>query len=150
MNHSTAVVKMASGIKTGSAPVFIPDHEQVIRSILQSDDLLEFAVLVGSRALGTAKLDSDWDIALQWPISQDWMTMLGRTETLRRHLAKAIGVSETNIDLIDLPRANLAMRASVAEEGRPLKGDDSLAWAHFLQRTWRELEDFYWEKQHAA
>jgi predicted nucleotidyltransferase len=137
-------------VKTRSDPVFTPDHEQVIRSILQSDDLLEFAVLVGSRALGTAKSDSDWDIALQWVISQNWMTMLGRTETLRRQLAKAIGVNETTIDLIDLPRANLAMRASVAEEGRPLKGDDSLAWAHFLQRTWRELEDYYWEKQHAA
>jgi predicted nucleotidyltransferase len=149
MNHSTAVVKTAS-VKTRSDPVFTPDHEQVIRSILQSDDLLEFAVLVGSRALGTAKSDSDWDIALQWVISQNWMTMLGRTETLRRQLAKAIGVNETTIDLIDLPRANLAMRASVAEEGRPLKGDDSLAWAHFLQRTWRELEDYYWEKQHAA
>ena len=52
--------------------------------------------------------------------------------------------------LIELRRANLAMRASVAEEGIPLSGEDSLAWAHFLQRTWRELEDFYWDKQHAA
>jgi hypothetical protein len=42
------------------------------------------------------------------------------------------------------------MRASAAEEGLPLTGQDTLAWAHFLQRTWRELEDFYWEKQHAA
>ena len=54
------------------------------------------------------------------------------------------------IDLIELRRANLTMRANVAENGVPLIGEDSLAWGHFLQRTWRELEDFYWELSHAA
>ncbi|MDD5029500.1 MAG: hypothetical protein PHH58_08385 [Rhodoferax sp.] len=42
------------------------------------------------------------------------------------------------------------MRASVAEEGVPLMGQHTLAWARYLQRTWRELEDFYWDKRHAA
>jgi hypothetical protein len=51
---------------------------------------------------------------------------------------------------LELRRANLTMRTSVAEEGVPLTGEGTLAWAHFLQRTWRELEDFCWEKQHAA
>ena len=111
---------------------------------------LDFAVLVGSRATGTAHDHSDWDIALQWAPQLDWLTMLSRTETLRRQLADAMHISPTAIDLIELRRANLAMRASVAEEGVPLAGQDSLAWAHFLQRTWRELEDFYWAKQHAA
>ena len=54
------------------------------------------------------------------------------------------------IDRIELRRANLAMRASVAEEGLSLTGQNSLAWAHFLQRTWRDMEDFYWSKSHAA
>jgi hypothetical protein len=75
---------------------------------------------------------------------------LGRTETLRRTLAKQLNVAPDAIDLIELRRANLAMRASVAEEGMPLAGEDSLAWARFLQRTWRELEDFYWDVHHAA
>jgi hypothetical protein len=52
--------------------------------------------------------------------------------------------------LIDLPTARLAMRAVVAEEGTPLKGGDSLAWHRFLQRTWRELEEHYWEQIYAA
>jgi hypothetical protein len=52
--------------------------------------------------------------------------------------------------LIELRRANLAIRASVVEEGIPLAGEDRLAWSHFLQRTWRDLEDFYWAQQHAA
>jgi len=42
------------------------------------------------------------------------------------------------------------MRAAVAEEGVPILGDNSVAWAQFLCRTWRELEYFYWERNHAA
>lgn len=121
-----------------------------LASILQDEPQLEFAVLVGSRATGTAQPQSDWDIALQWAYGTDWLATLGRTETLRHKLAAALGLSAAQIDLIDLRRANLAMRASVAEEGLPLAGEDSLAWARFLQRTWRDLEDFYWDKQHVA
>jgi predicted nucleotidyltransferase len=117
---------------------------------LRDEPELDFAVLVGSRALDTARPDSDWDIALQWSPHLDWSTGLGRTETLRRTLAKQLNVAPDAIDLIELRRANLAMRASVAEEGMPLAGEDSLAWARFLQRTWRELEDFYWDVHHAA
>lgn len=117
---------------------------------LRDEPQLEFAVLVGSRALETARADSDWDIALQWAPQLDWLTVLGKTETLRRTLARQLNVAPTAIDLIELRRANLTMRASVAEDGLPLAGQDSLAWARFLQRTWRELEDFYWDKQHAA
>lgn len=59
-------------------------------------------------------------------------------------------IATNTVDLIELRRANLALRASVAEEGVPLVGQDTLAWAHFLQRSWRELEDFYWVKCHTA
>ena len=109
---------------------------------LRDEPELDFVVLVGSRALGTARTDSDWDIAIQWSHHVDWLTALGRTETLRRALAQQLNVVPDAVDLIELRRANLAMRASVAEEGMPLVGEDSLAWAHFLQRTSQELEDF--------
>ena len=118
--------------------------------VLSQQPSLEFAVLVGSRANGSAHAQSDWDIALQWAPQLDWLTVIGVMETLRQTLAQAIGVDPSSIDLIELRRANLAMRASVAEEGVLLYEDDSLAWMRFLQRTWRELEDFYWEKSHAA
>lgn len=123
---------------------------QALVQILLTQPQLVFSVLVGSRATGTAHANSDWDIALQWSPQLDWLTVLGATETLRRQLAEAMQISPDDIDLIELRRANLAMRASVAEEGQPLTGQDTLAWAHFLQRTWRELEDFYWDKQHAS
>jgi hypothetical protein len=61
---------------------------------------------------------------------------------MRCLLASDLNVTPESVDLIELCRANLAMRASVAEEGLPFTGQDSLAWPQFLQRTWSELEDF--------
>jgi uncharacterized protein len=121
-----------------------------LTELLQKQPRLVFSVLVGSRATGHAHDESDWDIALQWAPDVNWMHMLGQTEGLRTQLAQVLGIAPGAIDLIDLRRANLAMRAAVAEEGVPLTGTDSLAWLHFLQRTWRELEAHYWEQQHAA
>lgn len=136
--------------KVGAGSTVPAPHDLVITRILQAQPELEFAVLIGSQATGTATSESDWDIALQWSQQLGWLDKFGQTETLRRQLAQAMVVDETRIDLIDLPRASLAMRAVAAEEGKPLKGEDSLAWVHFLRRTWRELEDYYWDKRHAA
>ena len=121
-----------------------------LRQILEAQADLELAVLVGSRAEGRALAESDWDIALQWKREVTMLGNLSNTETLRRRLAKTLEVGEGYVDLIDLPRAGLAMRALVAEDGIPLKGEDSLAWNHFLGRTWRELEAYEWEKRYAA
>jgi uncharacterized protein len=111
---------------------------------------LELAILIGSRATGAARPDSDWDIAIQWSRGLDFFQQLTVTEQLRRALAEALSVSEQSVDLIDLPTARLTMRAVVAEEGIPIRGGDSLVWNRFLQRTWRELEEQYWEKTYAA
>ncbi|MDD2899068.1 MAG: nucleotidyltransferase domain-containing protein [Desulfuromonadaceae bacterium] len=121
-----------------------------LSEILAEIPNLELAILVGSRATGAATIESDWDIAVQWKRDLDFIQLLSVTEQLRRTLARALGVNEHSIDLIDLPAARLAMRAVVAEEGVPLKGGESLAWYRFLQRTWRELEEQYWEQTYAA
>lgn len=121
-----------------------------LRHALAAVPDLELAILIGSRATGTARPDSDWDFAIQWSRSLGGMSKLGRMEALRREVARQLGRDETAIDLIDLPSARLAMRAVVAEEGVVLKGDDSLYWHRFLQRTWRELEEYYWEQTYAA
>ena len=121
-----------------------------LRRLLSDEPDIVFAVLIGSRADGTAHPGSDWDIALQWEPQHDWMALLGKTETLRGKIAETVGVRPEEIDLVDLRRANLAMRGSVAEEGVLLTVENTLAWPHFLRRTWRELEDYYWERHHAA
>ena len=130
-----------------SPPAAIP---AALIELLREQPQLNFSVLVGSRATSRAHAGSDWDIALQWAPDVNWMSMLGQTEALRAQLSQVLGVTPQAIDLIDLRRANLAMSAAVAEEGAPLTGTDGLAWMHFLQRTWRELADHYWEQQHAA
>jgi len=121
-----------------------------LSTLLSEEPELEFAVLVGSRADGSASPDSDWDIALQWNPEIPWLERLGRTEDLRHRIAQALNTHQGKIDLIDALDANLTMRALIAEEGQPLAGDDSTAWARFLRRTWREIEDYYWERDHAA
>lgn len=130
-----------------SPPATVP---AALIELLRQQPQLVFSVLVGSRATGNTHAGSDWDIALQWAPDVNWMDILGQTEALRAQLAQALHIAPQDIDLIDLRRANLAMRAAVAEEGVPLTGTDGLAWMHFLQRTWHELEDHYWEQQHAA
>ena len=117
-----------------------------LQDVLSTWSELEFAVLVGSRANGTEIMESDWDIAVYWRDGLPWLERVSKTEMLRRELAKTLGENESQVDLIDLANANLAMRANVAEDGVPLVGDQSSAWARFLRRTWRELEDFYWDK----
>lgn len=113
---------------------------------------LELAILIGSQASGKAHLNSDWDIAIRWHRQPQFniITVLAQTETLRRTLARRLEVTEDKIDLIDLTHARLTMRAVVAEEGLILKGENTLAWHYFLQRTWRELEEFYWNQCYAA
>jgi predicted nucleotidyltransferase len=122
----------------------------LVRQLLSGVPELVFAVLIGSRAVGGAQETSDWDIALKWQVPADWFALLGHQEALRQSIADVLNVTTEDVDLIDLERVSLAMRANVAEEGVILKGEDTLDWARFLTRTWRELEDYYWERAHAA
>jgi uncharacterized protein len=65
-------------------------------------------------------------------------------------IAQALTIHSDHVDLIQLSAAKLAMREVVANQGIPLKGEQTLAWIHFLTQTWAEVEDFYWRKNHAA
>lgn len=104
------------------------------------------AVLVGSRALGTATETSDWDIAIWWLDGDDSWQNIGKMETLHRNLAKAMNTTEDKIDLIDIQHAGLAMREKIANEGKLIYAQKPLAWMKFLTRTWWEVEEFYWEQ----
>ena len=45
--------------------------------------------------------------------------------------------------------ALMPMQGRITEDGSPIAATKSLAWMDFLQRR-HDLEDFYWDKQHAA
>jgi predicted nucleotidyltransferase len=121
-----------------------------LKSLLQTIPDLELAVLVGSQATGLATQQSDWDIAIRWQKHIQGLGGLQYGEALKQKLAATLHVHIDQIDLIEIPVARLAMRALIAEEGIVLKGEDSLAWSHFLTQTWCEMEDFYWRKRNAA
>ena len=123
---------------------------EALKHLLQAYPHLELAILVGSRALNTVTQHSDWDIAIRWKKGINNLALLEQAEALKQKIAEAITIHPDQIDLIDMTTARLAMRAVIAEEGVILKGEDTLAWSHFLTQTWAELEDYYWRKQHAA
>lgn len=129
-----------------------PDEARhTLEQALAKADGLAFAVLIGSRATNRTRPESDWDIAVQWlDVPRDPLEQFARDETLRRQIADALGIAETDVDIVNLTRANLAMRAAVAEEGRPLFGEDGLPWMRFLTRTWRDLEHWYLEQRYEA
>ena len=134
-----------------STPSSASQQIDALTQLVMSNSEIELAVLVGSQATGKANENSDWDLALQWKRTIEPMPLLGKTEQLRSKISNLLAISAEKIDLIDIPTAGLTMRAVVAEEGILLKGDNTLEWSHFLQRTWRELEEFdYMEKTGAA
>ena len=53
-------------MEKSTAPFENSREIEELSSILSSDPELELAVLVGSRAEGTARPESDWDLAIQW------------------------------------------------------------------------------------
>lgn len=122
----------------------------LLKNTLNSNNALELAILIGSQANNTATTNSDWDFAIQWQREIDTMQQLAKTEKLRNQLAKALQTTDDKIDLINIPTAGLAIREVIANEGVILKGDNTLALSHFLLKTWRELEEFYWGRIYAA
>lgn len=121
-----------------------------LQECLSCRSLVLIAVLVGSRASGQIHEGSDWDLAILVDPSLPAIARFDELQRLQLLLAAESGIPVERLDLIDLSAAGLAMREQVANHGLLLKGENTLAWSHFLVRTWRELEEFAWEQQRAA
>lgn len=93
-------------------------------------------ILFGSRAKGTARTDSDWDVAvvanhhLTW---EEWSAALEQA-------ARLLGVSEDKIDLVDLWSASPLLQQFVAKEGKLLQGDPFL-FIRFKVLAWKRYLD---------
>lgn len=60
------------------------NHLEALQHVLAIEPDLEFAVLVGSRANGSASESSDWDIDLRWREGLEPFAALQRTERLKQ------------------------------------------------------------------
>lgn len=106
------------------------------------------AFLFGSRARGVADA-ADWDLAVCFDrAAPSHLDELARIERLRAALAIELACPADAIDLIDLRRAPLNLRITVAEEGQILKGRQSLELFRFYQRAWSGQEEFHFRKAH--
>jgi len=121
-----------------------------IKKIFEDNSSLELAILIGSRTNNNATTDSDWDFAIQWQRDISQFKQLQITEELRNKLSKALNTPSDKIDLINIPTAGLAISEIIANEGNIIKGENTLALSRFLLKTWRTVEEFYWESLYAA
>lgn len=83
------------------------------------------AYLFGSRAEGTARPQSDHDVAVLFARAEP---AFDATERLAADLAAPLG---TRVDVVDLARADLELRGRVAESGRLLFSADEAARVRF-------------------
>ena len=83
------------------------------------------AYLFGSRAEGTARPTSDHDVAV---LFADPEPALDATVRLAADLAGILG---TEVDVVDLDRAELELRGHVAERGRLLHSADEIRRVRF-------------------
>lgn len=97
-------------------------------------DGLELTVVFGSVAQGTARFDSDLDIAVRYASPLDAEQKL----TLIRALGAAIG---RPVDLIDLRTAGPIVARQALTHGKRLFGTDT-AFASQLSRTLIDYADF--------
>ena len=54
--------------------------KELLADILTNFSGLEMAILIGSRATGVVRSDSDWDLAIQWNRTLDFVQQLSATE----------------------------------------------------------------------
>ncbi len=87
---------------------------------------------------------------MQWQRDLDEMSKLAYTEQLRKQLFETLGIPGNKIDFINIPGAGLAMSENIANQGIVSKGENTLALSHFLTKTWRQLEEYCWDKLYAA
>jgi uncharacterized protein len=127
----------------------VDELERMVQ-VLADQPKVSFALLIGSRINSSARATSDWDVAVWIPRELPALARFEVLESVRCRLADVLCVSPVRVDVIDLAHAGLAMRAVAADEGVLLKQDSGSLYNRFLNRTWRETEEFNREARRAA
>jgi uncharacterized protein len=116
----------------------------VIAATLRGGPPLRLAMLFGSMAKGTQRIDSDIDIGI---IPEDPDLSLAEELTLQTELGR---VCKRQVDLVRLDRASTILRWQVVRHGRPLVEGERFAAARFAAEVAAEYLDFAPAFEHAA
>jgi predicted nucleotidyltransferase len=108
----------------------------LIVAALRSGPPVRLAILFGSTARGTQRIDSDIDIGI---VPKDPELPLNEELTLQTELGR---VSGRQVDLVRLDRASTLLRWQVVRYGRALVEAEPFAAARFTADTVAEYLDF--------
>jgi predicted nucleotidyltransferase len=118
--------------------------DQQILEALEPMPALSAVAVFGSRARGTARPDSDLDVAIL-PESRDSSVrrrLQARVATALAHLAP-----QGRVDVVILDEATDVLRQRILSQGRLLLCRDPAAWSELRVRTMREYGDREWVRQ---
>lgn len=105
---------------------------------------VRFAYLFGSQARGTARADSDLDVAVRFGGDRDADARFGVALRLGAELEAAVGIT---VDLVDLEAAPLRLVGRILAERLVLVGQDDPERVAFEVRQFKLAVDF---EHHAA
>lgn len=114
---------MASESETGEVAADI----EAVRPYL-ADQPIEFALLFGSQASGTATDRSDIDILLKFPSTLDDAERFQHRNRITGQLMARLG--RDDIDVSDLDQLPITIAHAALQEGRLLVGDEDTVDAH--------------------
>lgn len=114
---------MASESETGELAADI----EAVRPYL-ADQPLEFALLFGSQATGTATDRSDIDVMLKFPSTLDDSARFEHRNRIAGQLMARLG--RDDVDVSDLDQLPTAIAHAALQEGRLLVGDEETVDAH--------------------
>jgi len=122
-----------------------------LRGLARSHENLAVLWLYGSRAKGTAGIDSDYDLAVAFEYFPEdaWQQRL-QPENLACEWAEALGLASEKISVIDINHVPIQLAAAVIEHGRAVQVNDSLRLAKEENRItsmW-ELDHLYHRQQY--
>ena len=110
------------------------EHAIPIIEVLDRFPEIELAILFGSLATGTPRVDSDVDLAVS----------AGQPLTQAQRMALIAAIAEATgrpVDLVDLARVGEPLLGQILAKGRRILGDQG-RYARLLSRHWFEQADF--------